>query len=99
MWFLAGSTILAGFVVLWICGFDGFAGSGLGLFRDDAAAEADVARVEDSGLAGGGAFDGLREVKPGRQLKIFRARRHARPPLRGPRVFVLGRNLRRSLKI
>ena len=31
------------------------------LFGDDAAAEADVAGIEDGGLAGGGALDGLRE--------------------------------------
>ena len=31
------------------------------LFGDDAAAKADVARIEDGGLAGGGALDRLRE--------------------------------------
>lgn len=36
------------------------------LFSDDAATEADVARVEDGGLAGGGAFDWLSKVERGR---------------------------------
>ena len=37
----------------------------MALFGDNAATEADVAGIEDGGLAGGGAFDGLLEMKTG----------------------------------
>lgn len=37
----------------------------LDLFRDDTATEADVAGIEDGGLAGGGALDRLSEAKSG----------------------------------
>lgn len=40
----------------------------MGLFGDDAAAEADVAGVEDGGLAGSGAFDWARKNEASRLL-------------------------------
>ena len=40
------------------------------LFGDDAAAEADVARIEDGGLAGGGALDGMREREAGNRFGV-----------------------------